>query len=243
LKAMILAAGVGSRLKELTSDKPKCLVKAGTKTMLEHTVDRLKSAGVREIVINLHHFHEQVKAYCRQNNYFGVNISFSYEEELLGTGGGLQKVKSFFSDVDSFLLHNADVYTDLDLKKLINFHADNKGLLASLVVNGRTTSRPLLFAADGALAGWRSKNASMEELVGATDEGLQEKGFCGIHLISSRIFEFNNNSNKSYSIISSYLQAVREGQLIKAFPIDAHYWIDMGTPEKLEQLKNDISIS
>jgi len=242
LKAMILAAGMGSRLKELTRDTPKCLMSAGGKTMLEHTVDRLRRAGVKEIVINLHHFHEQIKDFCRQNNYFGVNLSFSYEEELLETGGGLQNVRSYFSDVECFILHNSDVYTDLDLNKLVECHVQTKNCLATLAVNGRKTSRPLLFNKAGALAGWRSKAASREELVG-TAEGLKEKGFCGIHVISNKFFEFNENSSKSYSIIGSYIEAARKGELINALSIDANYWIDVGTREKLNQLNQDLSIT
>jgi len=241
LKAMILAAGMGSRLKELTIDTPKCLMSAGGKTMLEHTVDRLKRAGVKEIVINLHHFHEQIRDFCRRSNYFGINLSFSYEEELLETGGGLQKVRSYFSDVEYFILHNSDVYTDLDLNKLIDYHAQTKNCLASLAVNGRETKRPLLFTKAGALAGWRSKAVSREELVGAA-EGLEEKGFCGIHVISNRFFEFNENPLKSYSIIGSYIEAARKGELINALSIDDNYWIDVGTPEKLNQLDQDLNL-
>src|SRR6056297_57245 len=145
MKAMIFAAGIGSRLQPLTWEKPKALVEVGGKTMLEHTILHLKHYGIRSIVINVHHLAGQIRQFVEQNEGFGLDIALSDEtEQLLDTGGGLKKASWFFKDEEPFIVHNVDVLSNLDLNQLYQYHL-RQHALATLAVRQRESSRYLLF--------------------------------------------------------------------------------------------------
>ncbi|MDD3541727.1 MAG: sugar phosphate nucleotidyltransferase, partial [Petrimonas sp.] len=154
MKAMIFAAGLGTRLKPLTDTMPKALVPVAGKPLLWHTIQKLKAAGFDEIIINVHHFAGQIRQYIQDNNRFGIRIEFSDETQaLLDTGGGIKKASWFFDDEKPFLIHNVDILSDIDLQNLYHFHT-NSNSVATLVVSERKTSRYLLFDKNNHLAGW-----------------------------------------------------------------------------------------
>ena len=160
MKAMILAAGLGTRLKPLTDTRPKALVELAGRTLLEITLTRLRTFGVTEAIINVHHFADQILAYLKSHNNFGMRIEISREEVLLDTGGGLKKAASFFLEDSNrldepFLLHNVDVISNIDLIRMLQFHTENQAL-ATLAVQSRETSRPLLFDDHHQLRGRRA---------------------------------------------------------------------------------------
>jgi NDP-sugar pyrophosphorylase family protein len=162
MKAMILAAGLGTRLRPLTDTRPKALVELSGRTLLEITLTRLRTFGVTEVIINVHHFADQVIAYLKSHNNFGMRIEISREEVLLDTGGGLKKAAWFFLEDpagldEPFLLHNVDVISNIDLSRMLQFHKENQAL-ATLAVQSRETSRPLLFDNHNQLRGRRIDN-------------------------------------------------------------------------------------
>src|SRR5215471_10184664 len=149
MKAMILAAGLGMRLRPLTDNRPKALVEIAGRTLLEITLSRLRAFGIHEVIINVHHFADMILEYLKTNDNFGLRIEVSREEVLLDTGGGLKKAAWFFledpSRLDSpFILHNVDVISTIDLRKIVQFHNENQAL-ATLAVQERQSSRYLLF--------------------------------------------------------------------------------------------------
>src|ERR1700747_2869101 len=159
MKAMILAAGLGTRLKPLTDTRPKALVELSGRTLLEITLTRLRIFGVTEFIINVHHFADQVIAYLKSQKNFGLRIEISREEILLDTGGGVKKAARFFledlKDLDEpFLLHNVDVISAIDLRAMLQFHTEHHAL-ATLAVQSRESSRQLLFNNDLQLCGRR----------------------------------------------------------------------------------------
>jgi NDP-sugar pyrophosphorylase family protein len=164
MKAMILAAGLGTRLRPLTNDRPKALVTVAGRTLLEIALERLRSFGVSEVIVNTHHYAEMVVAYLKAHDNFGMKIEVSREEELLDTGGGLKKAAHFFLDssgnsAEPFILHNVDVLSTIDLEHMMRFHrAENA--LATLAVQDRETSRYLLFDGNGQLCGRRTRLAA-----------------------------------------------------------------------------------
>lgn len=236
MKAMIFAAGLGSRLGEITRTTPKCLVRAGGKSMLEYVVERLKAAGVDHVVINLFHLGEQIEEFVREKDSFGIRVDFSREETLLGTGGGLKKAAGFFAGDESFFVHNADVYCDLDLKILAGAHAGS-GALATLVMMERQSSRCLLFDSHGQLAGWEGTKESGETDLISEDPVLTRLAFSGIQMVSPRIFAYMRDEEEKFSIIRSYMKAARAGEKVVSCVMKDAWWIDVGKPETLEQLR------
>ena len=160
MKAMILAAGLGTRLRPLTDDRPKALVEIAGRTLLEITLSRLRAFGIREVIINVHHFADMIVEYLKANDNFGMHIEVSREEVLLDTGGGLKKAAYFFSRIrrfdEPFILHNVDVISTIDLRRMVQFHIENQAL-ATLAVQDRETSRYLLFDEQLQLCGRRSR--------------------------------------------------------------------------------------
>ena len=156
MKAMIFAAGTGSRLKRLTAHTPKALIPIGGKPMLEHVILKLKSSGFDQIVINIHHLGNQIVDFLEANNNFGVRIEISDESDyLLDTGGGIKKATSLLCGNEPFLIHNVDILSNVDLKKLYDTHVQTNPL-ATLLVSQRNTSRYLLFNKENRLCGWRN---------------------------------------------------------------------------------------
>lgn len=238
---MILAAGLGTRLRPLTDNRPKALVTLGGRTLLEIAIARLRTAGVREMIVNVHHHAGMVMEYLKAHQNFGVRIEVSQEDALLDTGGGLKRAAWFFlqdPDAAPFLLHNVDVISTIDLARMVQFHVDN-GALATLAVQQRATSRPLLFDDAGQL---RGRGNSAESWDGLTDEGktrFRARAFSGIHVVSPRIFSLLQEEG-AFSIIDAYLRLASSGQRILGFEASESAWRDLGRPEHLIEAEREI---
>ncbi len=241
MKAMVFAAGLGTRLRPLTDSRPKALVEVGGRTMLAIVLERLRCFGIREVIVNAHHFAGQIAAYLSAHN-FGMRIEISIERDLLDTGGGLKNAAWFFLDGDGagqpFLVHNVDVVSAIDLGSLARCHADS-GALATLAVQDRQTSRYLLFDEENLLCGRRAALDGADELVRPV-RNLRPLGFCGIHLISPRIFAAMPEQG-AFSIIDAYLHLAAAGHKIAAFPAGGAYWRDLGRPENVAQAARDLA--
>ncbi len=238
MKAMILAAGVGSRLRPLTDTCPKALIDINGVPMLEIVLRRLINAGCNEVVINVFHLAEMIVEFLRARNNFGIRIEISRETELLDTGGGLKKVASFFNDGQPFLVHNVDVLSNIDLNKMRRFHVENASL-ATLAVQDRITGRYFLFDEKGMLRGWESVKENRVEWTNAPLAGFQRLAFNGIHVISPEIFP-KMREEGAFSIIQTYLRLAGEDEKILAFRMDDYYWRDLGRLEKLEDARQEM---
>jgi NDP-sugar pyrophosphorylase family protein len=241
MKAMILAAGLGTRLRPLTDDRPKALVEVGGRTLLEITITRLRTFDVREVIINVHHFADMVVDYLKANDNFGMRIEVSREEVLLDTGGALKKAAHFFLDNPSrldepFILHNVDVISTIDLERMVRFHLE-RGALATLAVQERETSRYLLFDEELRLCGRRAGRDGDPELVRACKKA-EALAFSGVHVISPRFLPMITEDGV-FSIIASYLRLAAPGENIVAFPADEYYWRDLGRPENVARVEQD----
>jgi NDP-sugar pyrophosphorylase family protein len=242
MKAMILAAGLGTRLRPLTDNRPKALVEVGGRTLIEITLSRLRVFGVREVIINVHHFADMVVDYLKANDNFGMCIEVSREEVLLDTGGGLRKAAHFFLENSSpsdepFILHNVDVISTIDLARMVHFHAECRAL-ATLAVQDRETSRYLLFDQRLQLCGRQAGRDQAPEMVRAAHP-TQALAFSGIHVISPRLFKMLTEEG-AFSIITSYLRLASQGESIAAFRADEYYWRDLGRAENVAQAELDL---
>jgi NDP-sugar pyrophosphorylase family protein len=239
MKAMILAAGLGTRLRPLTNDRPKALVTVAGRTLLEIALCRLRGFGVREVIVNTHHYAEMIVAYLKANDNFGMRVEVSREEELLDTGGGLKKAADFFlgGAQEPFILHNADVVSTIDLGRMLQFHRDHAAL-ATLAVQDRETSRYLLFDAQGELCGRRAGRDGEAEMARPARD-VNALAFSGIHVISPQIFA-KMQEEGAFSIITAYLHLAAQGEKIAAFRADECYWRDLGRPESVLQAAEDL---
>jgi len=246
MKAMILAAGLGTRLRPLTNDRPKALVEVGGRTLLEITLARLREFGVREVIVNVHHFADMVVDYLKAKQNFGMRIEVSREETLLDTGGGLKKAAWFFlGDSDApFILHNVDVISTIDLERMVQFHLEHKAL-ATLAVQERESSRYLMFDEHGRLCGRQAgadaprRGWTGESPVPTQVSSPQALAFSGIHVISPRLLAMMTEEG-AFSIITSYLRLAAQGEKIIAFRADKYYWRDLGRPENVAQAERDL---
>jgi len=237
MKAMILAAGLGTRLRPLTDNRPKALVEVAGQTLLEIALRRLASFGIREVIVNVHHFADMVIEYLKKNDDFGMRIEISREEFLLDTGGGLKKAAWFFEEIqEPFILHNVDVLSTIDLNRMLEFHQKNRALV-TLAVQDRKTSRYLLFDEHNQLRGRRAGNQPSELANSAAD--VQALAFSGIHVISPRLLGMLSEEG-AFSIIDSYLRLAGRGETIVAFRADEYYWRDLGKPENVAQATQDV---
>lgn len=240
MKAMILAAGLGTRLRPLTDDCPKALVEVGGRTLLEITLARLRGAGVTEVIVNVHHHAQMVVDYLKANSNFAMRIEISREDDLLlDTGGGLKKAAQFFlghsgASDEPFVLHNVDVITNIDLKRMVIHHA-GRGALATLAVQKRESSRQLLFDAAMALCGRRVQGRTDEI---ARKAAFHPRAFSGIHVISPRLLNMIREEGV-FSIIDVYLRLAGTGEFILGFPADEYYWRDVGRLSDLNQVNED----
>jgi NDP-sugar pyrophosphorylase family protein len=243
---MVLAAGLGTRLRPLTNDRPKALVEVGGRTLLEITLTRLREFGIRDVIINLHHFADMVASYLKSNDNFGMRIEISREETLLDTGGGLKKAGWFFvknSDdkgagrEQPFVLHNVDVISNIDFGQMLKCHEENKAL-ATLALQNRETSRYLLFDQSTQLCGRRSGRDGKSELVRPV-ENPQPLAFSGIHIISSRLIPMMTEQG-AFSIIDTYLRLAKQGEKILGFRADQYYWRDLGRVEHIAQAEQEM---
>ncbi len=231
---MIFAAGLGTRLQPLTDNKPKALVELNGKTLLERCILNLQKNGITDIVVNVHHFADQVIDFVNQQLFEGVTIVISDErKELLDTGGGLLKAKALLGTEEDILIINVDVLTDLNFQKLAEFH-QSQHALASMVVRQRKTSRYLRFNNDQQLCGWinektrQTKDSRPAELVEA-----KKYAFSGIHIISPKIFELIDENGK-FSIIDLYLRLAKTHSILGYLDNDSN-WMDLGKYEEMDQ--------
>lgn len=239
MKAMILAAGLGTRLRPLTNDRPKALVEVAGRTLLEITIARLKSVGVSEVIINVHHFGDMVVDYLRAHQNFGVRVEISREDVLLDTGGGLKKAAQFFLEGpdEPFFLHNVDVISNIDLQRMVEVHREQQAL-ATLAVQDRMTSRYLLFDEAMQLSGRRLGREGTAEIVRGASR-LDALAFSGIHVISPRLLSMVSEEG-AFSIVPTYLRLAGQHERILGFRADGFYWRDLGNPESLKQAADDI---
>src|SRR5258708_2263403 len=239
MKAMILAAGLGTRLRPLTDDRPKALVEIAGRTLLEITLRRLQHFGVHEVIVNVHHFADLVIDYLKKNCNCGLQIEISREEVLLDTGGGLKKAAWFFEEDsdEPFLLHNVDIISTIDLHRMLLFHRQNQAL-ATLAVQERETSRRLLFDEYGELFGRRAGSDQAPEIVRPSAQ-MRARAFSGVHVISPRLLTMIEEEG-IFSIIATYLRLAAQGEKIRSFPADEYYWRDLGKPENLAQAERDV---
>jgi NDP-sugar pyrophosphorylase family protein len=240
MKAMILAAGLGTRLRPLTDDRPKALVTVAGRTMLELTLCRLRSFGVREVIVNAHHFADMIVDFLQANGNFGMRIEVSREETLLDTGGGLKRAAHFFreSPEEPFILHNVDVISTIDLRRMLQFHREQNAL-ATLAVQARETSRYLLFNEDGELCGRRAGRDGTTEMMREAAE-VQPRAFSGIHIVSPHLFP-KLKEEGAFPIIAAYLRLAAQGEKIVAFPADEWYWRDLGRPDSVLRAAQDLA--
>ncbi len=233
MKAMILAAGLGTRLRPLTNDRPKALVEVAGQTLLEITLRRLRDFGIREVIVNVHHFADMVVDYLKKNGNVGMRVEISREEVLLDTGGGLKKAGWFFAgEEEPFILHNVDVISTIDLACMVRFHNERKAM-ATLAVQNRNTSRYLLFDENNSLCGRQAGREQPAEMVRPTGKP-HALAFSGIHVISPSLLS-KISEEGAFSIITPYLRIAGAGEKILAFPADEYYWRDLGKPENLTQ--------
>lgn len=225
LKGMILAAGVGSRLRPLTDRIPKALIEVGGVPMLEIVARRLRAAGVTDLVVNAHHHAQLVADFAAglKERLGFARVDVTREDALLlDTGGGLLNARELLDEPAPFLLHNADVLSDVDLAALLQAH-ERSGALATLAVRRRPTKRALRFSDDG-------------RLLGRAPEGERGMAFCGIHAISPALFGKLTETGV-FSITDAYARLAAEGADIRAFVCDQNYWADIGGPEKLTEAR------
>lgn len=232
MKAMVFAAGRGTRLKPITDKVPKALAEVDGEPLLSIVLGRLIEAGVREVVINLHHLGNQIEVWMESHRPVGIEVRYSRESELLDTGGGLKNAAELLAGDEPFFLHNVDVLSDIDLGAMMREHRES-GALATLAAKPRPTARPLLFDARGQLCGRRT--ASGDELAVPVRGEPEALGFCGIHVVSPELIQALAE-NGAFSIVTSYLRLAAEGRCVRAHRVDAFRWRDAGRPEDLRPL-------
>ncbi len=229
-KAMILAAGLGTRLKPFTDKHPKALVQVNEKSLLQRNIEFIQSYGIQNIIVNTHHFAEQIEQAITTNNGWGSNVTISYEKDVLETGGGLQNAITYFDNTNNFVLMNADVLTNMPLDKMIAQHQKNKPLV-TLAISSRSTSRYLLFTNNNELCGWRNVKTGEVKIAKQSDD-YNEKAFSGIHIINRKIFDLMQPFSGKFSIIDVYLQLAAK-QSIQSFSHDDSLFVDVGKPESI----------
>jgi NDP-sugar pyrophosphorylase family protein len=236
MDAMIFAAGLGTRLRPLTDNLPKALIDINGRAAIEHVARRLIAAGATRLIINVHHHGPMIEEYIRRHDSFGVEVHFSNESELLlETGGGLLAAAPLFRRDAPFLLHNADVISDIDLEALYRQHC-GRSPLATLVMMDRPTSRYLVIDQKGIFCGWGNSATGAERLAREPQGESVRLGFCGIHAISPAIFDMIEETG-AFSIITLYMRLAEEGHRIETFRADGASWIDIGSPAELERAR------
>ncbi|MBO7134524.1 MAG: nucleotidyltransferase family protein [Bacteroidales bacterium] len=234
MKAMIFAAGLGTRLAPLTNTMPKAMVPINGKPMIQHQIEKLYSSGFDYIVVNVHHFAEQLVDFLANNN-FGPHIEISDEsDKLLDTGGGLKNVKHFFDEGDNFLIHNVDIFSDLNLKDLYDFHCKSNNV-ATLAVSHRDSSKHLLFDTQKRLCGWRDLKSG-KSIISQERSEYDEMAFSGIYVCNYRIFDLIENEGV-FPIIPELLK-ISKNSLIGGFVHDGGKVLDVGKIDVIRRLES-----
>ena len=232
MKAMLFAAGLGTRLKPFTDHKPKALAEVNGKTLLELNIQYLQRFGIKDVIINVHHFADMIEETIDANNCWGSNITISDERSVvLETGGGMLQAAPYFAGEAAFVVMNVDILTNLDLQRLIDQHTNNNGQ-ATLAVMKRNSSRQLLFDGSMTLCGWQNISTGQERMA-RTSDTLQPFAFSGIQVVSPEIWEGSPFSGK-FSLIDLYLHKAQAGT-IKGFDHSGNILIDVGKPESIAQ--------
>lgn len=237
MKAFIFAAGLGTRLRPLTLDKPKALVEVAGKTMLERTFTTLKEAGFSDFVVNVHHFADQITDYLAANDNFGCNVAISDERDMLrDTGGAVKAARNLLGD-EPFLIHNVDIISNLDIRGFVA--SGLGGALAKLVVSSRQSSRKLLFDEDDCLCGWL--NISNGEVRGPAEQTPEMVrsilAFSGIHILSPEVFGLMESWPDKFSIIDFYLSVCASHRLLATIPASFKLR-DLGTPQAVAEFRD-----
>jgi NDP-sugar pyrophosphorylase family protein len=233
---MILAAGLGTRLKPLTESTPKALIKIKDKTLLELQINKLKSEGFNQIIINVHHFADKIKDYLEQNNFFDCSIEISDEsDKLLETGGGMKKAAHFFSDGKPFLVYNVDILSNISLKKLMDFHLASKGI-ATLAVQKRESSRKFLFDKSNILCGWLNEKSGEKIITRDERSELFQYSFSGIQVVDPKIFKYFHDKDV-FSLVELYLTAAKREKII-GYVHKKDEWIDLGKMENIKKAES-----
>lgn len=237
---MIFAAGLGTRLRPFTNDRPKALVEIQGTPLLEIIIRRLINYGFEDIIVNVHHFADKVIDFLDSKNYFNINLQISDErEELLDTGGGLKKASWFFDDQQPFLVHNVDTITNVDLLDYYSFHKKNDAL-STVLVRHRPGSRFFLFDEKRRLCGWENVVTNEKRLTASTNSNLEQIAFSCLHVIDPEIFKLIDEEG-CFSIIDVYLKLAGHHNIM-GYVDDKSYWLDVGTPEKLQRGEHEINI-
>lgn len=232
MKAMILAAGLGTRLKPWTDKHPKALALINGKSLLQRNLEYLQKFGVNDVIVNVHHFADQIIEAIQNNHGWGSNITISDETgEVLETGGGLKKASHYFAEQENFVLMNVDVLTDMPLDKMISFHVSNRSSFATLATTQRNTSRYFLFDEQDELCGWRNVKTGEEKISRAAHE-LHQKAFSGIHILNKKIFNHLRKFEGKFSMVEVYL-ATAKTEIIRSFDHSRYKFIDVGKPESI----------
>lgn len=237
---MVLAAGLGTRLRPLTDDRPKALVEVGGRTMLELALERLRAFGIGHVIVNVHHYADMVVDYLRAHQNFGMHIEISREEELLDTGGGLKRAASFFLENRSeepFVVHNVDVLSTIDLGRMVRWHREREAL-ATLAVQDRQTSRYLVFDDQGRLCGRQAARGGTAQFTRECT-APQPLAFSGIQIVSPELLRLMCEDG-SFSIIAAYMRLAGEGEKVIAFRADEFHWRDLGRPESVAEAAREI---
>jgi NDP-sugar pyrophosphorylase family protein len=237
MRAMIFAAGLGTRLFPLTKDKPKALVEIAGKTLLEMAIEKVCQAGYHDLVINVHHFADQIIHFLVQKNNFGLNITISDERgQLLDTGGGILKAAPILEDADPFLVYNVDVFSNIDLQLFKKYHSETGGL-ATLVVRDRNTARYLAFDEKMQLTGWRNILTG-DEIVSGNMQNCSLLAFSGIQLIEPAIFKLITETEK-FPLIPLYLRLAKEHRIM-GYNDPSTLWMDLGKPNQITEAEKYI---
>lgn len=232
MKAIILAAGLGSRLKDITKLKPKALVEVNGVTMLERVIVKLASQGVKDFLINIHHKGEDIVNFLAKNNNFSLNITISDERSmLLNTGGAILKAKDFIAGDEPILVHNVDIISDIDINRLQEFHIGNN-CMASLCVRERDTARYLLFNKQLDLVGWTNSKLNTFKWVSNEVNDYIKLAFSGIYMISPEFVDKIEQVGE-FSIIDAWLDIAKDSN-IKYYLDDTNTWHDLGTKERIQ---------
>ncbi len=236
MKAMIFAAGLGTRLRPLTNDKPKALVELNGKPVIEHVIRKLVQHDFNEIIVNVHHFSSRMINFLDNLNIPGLHIAISDEsDQLLDTGGGLNKAGWFFNDGRPFLIYNVDIISSIDLTKLYTAHVNNTADI-TLVVSNRKSDRVLLFDAEDQFCGWRNNKTREQNIVRNQVSEFKQFPFSGIHVMNPNILDLIKEEGR-FSIIKLYLRLANLTR-VSYYYHENDFWIDIGKPENIEKAEH-----
>lgn len=249
VKGMIFAAGLGTRLKPFTLHHPKAMARVGGKPMVERVIDKMIGIGINEIVINVHHFANEIIEHVSSLNVGDAKIYISWEKEtLLDTGGGILAARKWLEDADSVLIHNADILTNIDLPKLIEVHQAS-GSDVTLLVGERRTSRYLYFNDETLrLEGWCDvRNGAVKPASFVPDhKTMLQRAYAGIHIFDTKIFQYLEKYKESvgdvFSVIPFYVENSRIMDIRGYVQKEDYLWLDIGKPESLEEADNLINL-